>query len=188
MESRIDPSHSGARSLLRILGPILLITGVLLLIIGGIRMFSPAWSHDPFDSFEQSARTSFSGFGMVAAGMLCLFCGSVMTIYGFMGRVTRYSAAEIAPVASDTFNCLAQGSKQGIATVAKSIASGIAQGMKEPPVSDTQCPQCGAVSESDASFCSQCGHSLETTCPSCNGNNKASSRFCHNCGKPLKVN
>jgi hypothetical protein len=41
-----------------------------------------------------------------------------------MGKVARYSAAELAPVAKDTFNYVAKESSEGVSSIAKSIKQG----------------------------------------------------------------
>ena len=44
-----------------------------------------------------------------------------MTKFAYMGKVARYSAAELAPVAKDTLNYIAKESSEGISSVAQTI-------------------------------------------------------------------
>ena len=57
-------------------------------------------------------------------GMPLLFFGSVCCMTGFMGAAARYSAAEAAPVAADTFNYVADETQAGVTTVAAAAARG----------------------------------------------------------------
>lgn len=207
MEARIDPSHAGPRSVLRILGPILIVAGLLLIVTGAIKMFSPAANNRPdpsrgfltgqrsFDevsremhrNFDDDSRSSFAGFGTVAAGMLCLGVGVVMTKFGYMGRVARYVAEEIAPVANDTINYMADGTQNAVRTVARSVSAGIVQGMASANGAGAAlaCPQCGGQNPPDSQFCQQCGSAMSKLCKGCNQVNDRTARFCHHCGKPL---
>ncbi len=50
-----------------------------------------------------------------------------------------------------------------------------------------KCPQCKAENPEDASYCRQCGHSLqqEAICPHCRHKNALPANFCMRCGQPL---
>lgn len=50
-------------------------------------------------------------------------------MYGFMGAVFRFAAGEVAPVAADSVNYMAEETKGGVETVAKSAAKGVVEGM-----------------------------------------------------------
>ena len=107
-ENRIDPGHSGIRDFCRIVGPVILGIGILMIIIG-------------FGSFF----TAFGGmsapkyFWCAFVGMPLAAVGGAITKFGFMGRVARYMAGEMAPVAKDTFNYMADGTKDGVQTIAR---------------------------------------------------------------------
>ena len=187
-EGRIDPEHGSTRSGLRTLGAILLGLGVLLIVFGACRMFSPAWTAGPdptkgffegrrsFDDvsrgmdrqFRDSAWTSFSGFGMVGAGMFCALVGGIMLKFGYMGRVARYAAEEVAPVATDTINYLGANSRQGVHDLTQAVAGGIHDGFEPspadlPPALPTQriCPRCQTANPAASRFCNHCGRPLE---------------------------
>jgi hypothetical protein len=174
-EGRIDPAHTSTRSTLRVLGAVLLVLGLLMMAFGGYRMFSPAWrgsSHATVDfpgssmrvEFQDHARTAFSGFAMVAVGMICAAVGGAMLTYGYMGRVARYAAGEMAPVASDTINYMGTSTREGVHDVAEAIAGGIRDGTAQRPSApggQTTCPGCMSPIAPGSRFCSQCGRELE---------------------------
>ncbi len=206
-----------------------MVLGAVLLISGVLTMFSPGFGSrgDPTDGFlegrrsfddvsrrmrddfDSRARSSFGGFGMVAAGMFCLAGGGVMTKFGYMGRVARYVAQEIAPVATDTVGFVVDETKDEMQTAARAITQGIADGLGRPhaagageqPAQGEQpagsehapggehaaaiCPRCGAPAEEGSKFCSQCGSQIEAACPHCGHDVLAGARFCAHCGKAL---
>ncbi len=57
--------------------------------------------------------------------MPLLFVGGVLCMFGFMGAVARYSAAEHVPVATDAINDLAEGTQGAFKTVARAVAEGV---------------------------------------------------------------
>ena len=155
--SRLDPGHNKSRKVLRVVGPILLVVGFLLLatIILGI------------------------------IGIPLIFVGGVMTMYGYMGKVARYTAGEMAPVAKDTFNYVATESKEGVTAVASAIGEGLAAGGESKE--SIRCHKCNSVQDIDAKFCDDCGTALlkSKPCPNCNELNDADAKFCDNCGDKL---
>jgi hypothetical protein len=71
-------------------------------------------------------------FWCVFLGMPTLFVGIVMCKLGYIGAVARYIAAESAPVAKDTVNYMAEGTQDGVRTVARSVAEGIRDAQSKP--------------------------------------------------------
>lgn len=57
-----------------------------------------------------------------------LFVGVVMCMFGFMGAVARYTAAEQVPVATDAISDLAEGTQGPVKTVARAVAEGLKEG------------------------------------------------------------
>ena len=47
------------------------------------------------------------------------------------------------------------------------------------------CPSCGAETESDGRFCSQCGTQLGAGCPNCGARVEPQDQFCGHCGRGL---
>ena len=117
-------------------------------------------------------------------GMPILFVGIVMCMFGFMGAIARYQAGEVAPVGKDTFNYLAEGTKDGVQTVATAVAAGLTQGVAATGKT-APCPKCGHLGDADAKFCDECGSPLTKTCPSCQRVNDHDAKFCANCGGGL---
>ena len=64
-------------------------------------------------------------------GMPLLFVGGVMCMFGFMGAVARYSAAEHVPVAVDAMGDLADGTQESVKTIARAAATGVKEGFPD---------------------------------------------------------
>ncbi len=178
-DQRIDPGHNRIRRKLRIFGPILLGVGVLITAIA-------------FGSFALSFIFSIPPFGLLLAfiGMPLTFVGAVCCMYGYMGKFARYTAQETVPVAKDTFNYLADGTEEGVRTVASAIGRGLREGMSHNGAeSESRCSQCGSSHDNDAKFCDDCGAAIEQerSCPKCDKANDGDARFCDNCGQELRV-
>lgn len=58
-------------------------------------------------------------------GMPLLFVGGVMCLFGFMGTVARYTAAEQVPVAAEAMTDLAEGTQGAVRTLARAGAEGV---------------------------------------------------------------
>lgn len=175
-ERQIDPGHRGPQSILRTIGPIVLGLGILLLIVG-IASF--------FMAFGGSGPPKY--FWCAFLGMPLMFVGGVMTSYGYMGKMMRYHAQEMAPVAKDTFNYMADGTKDGIRTVASALGQGLSEGglgLGGAAETKVRCHKCNALTEVDAKFCSACGAPQAKTkaCPQCRELNDPDAKFCDNCG------
>jgi RNA polymerase subunit RPABC4/transcription elongation factor Spt4 len=155
---------------LRTLGPILIMVGLVLILLGiaGVFLVGPI---------------SIIVFPFV--GTPLLFVGGVMTMFGFIGRMARYQAEEVAPVAKDTFNYMAEGTQDGIKTVAGAIGQGLREGgLGAESRVMIRCHTCNALLAAEARFCSQCGRAAGKTkpCPQCRELNDPDARFCDNCG------
>jgi hypothetical protein len=111
------PQQQKARSVFRIVGPILLTIGIIFMIVGAVDFFSA------FGSFEGPKL-----FWCFFVGMPLLFLGGVLSMFGFMGAVARYVAGEHVPVATDAMSDLAEGTQGAIKTVARSVAEGLREG------------------------------------------------------------
>jgi len=150
-ETKIDPKHSSTRMVLRIAGPTLAGIGLLLIVIGVANFFGAF------------AGGQFAGpprlFWCIFLGIPLLFVGVSMCMFGFLGAFARYVSGEGAPVTKDTFNYLADGTKEGVRTVATALGAGIAAGMAEARAAG-HCPKCGQGNDADARFCKHCGAGL----------------------------
>lgn len=128
----IDPNHERKRQSLRGVGLFLVALGAILLLVGLIDFFA-SW-----DSFEPPKL-----FWMAMLGMVLLGIGLKVAGAGFLGAITRYGAAEVAPVAKDALEYL-----------------------RDPAHSADElvvCPKCGTHARPDARFCDSCGKSLGQT-------------------------
>ncbi len=167
-DERINPGHSRVRGVLRTVGPILALAGVVCLAIAIID-FARAFgnmSHQP------------SRFWMFFLGLPLLFVGSTLSMFGFMGAVFRFAAQEQAPVAADTFNYVAGETQEGVRDVVSAIREGMTDEAKV-------CRACGADNDASARFCDGCGERFERTCPACKTANGADAAFCDSCGSGL---
>jgi hypothetical protein len=170
----IDPQHGKKKQVIRYVGIVLLAIGGLLILIGLGSFFAAFGSSGP-------PRYFWCAF----LGMPIAFVGSVLTGYGFMGAVARYTAGEAAPVAKDTFNYMAEGTQDGVRTMASAIGQGL-RGDVTPgaTVSGVRCPKCNHTNSEETKFCAECGFSLQKSkpCPSCAEVNDPDAKFCDNCG------
>jgi RNA polymerase subunit RPABC4/transcription elongation factor Spt4 len=180
-EEKIDPGHSSIQRTLRIGGPILLAIGLIFISIGTLGFFISILSQ------------MFSGVWLIIfilLGIPLLFLGSVMTMFGYIGRLARYQAGEIAPVGKDTINYMVDGTKESLDTISHSLGKGLGEGIgaalspsgKEK--SQNKCHKCGEPLDADANFCDNCGSAVtrEKSCPRCHRANDPDARFCDNCG------
>ncbi|MBN1362354.1 MAG: zinc ribbon domain-containing protein [Sedimentisphaerales bacterium] len=168
-ERPLDPGHAKTRNTLRTVGPILIVLGLVLIVLGiaGIFLVSPVC------------------IVLAFVGMPVLFVGSSMSMFGFVGRMARYQAQEVAPVAKDTFNYMAKGTSDGVRTMASALGQGLREGgFGGSSQMMVRCHQCNALVPDGATFCSQCGQTLGKTkpCPGCQELNELDAKFCDNCG------
>ena len=156
--------NSKARKVFRILGPILLGVGAILMLFSLLSLFTFNFS------------TSFLGF----IGIPVLFVGAVFTSLGYMGAMARYSASQTAPVAKDVTNYMVDNTSESVARMAGAVVKEV-KGESAP----VKCEQCGEVAHPGAVFCDNCGKPLAKVCPKCSAINDQNARFCQKCGEPL---
>ncbi len=197
MTKRIDPGHTSARSFFRVVGPCLMLVGLILIVIGVQSFFSGMGEfrsdvrtrvHSPGQGFRQiSSPAGTDRFWCVFAGMPLLMAGIFLCKLGYMGKMARYVAGEVAPVGKDTFNYLAHGTKGAVGELAAAVGQGLREGPTPAAQEATHCPKCNAENEPDANFCNDCGQALPVSkaCSACSEMNDADARFCDNCGKSL---
>lgn len=119
------PKHRGTRSFLRIAGLSVTAVGLIFLIIGLISFFS---------AFGTGGSPRL--FWCCFVGLPLLFFGGVMCMFGFMGAVARYTAAEQVPVATDAISDLADGTQDAVKTVARAVAEGVKEGLEDEEQQD----------------------------------------------------
>ena len=110
--NKINPNHKNQQNLLRTVGPIILVIGLCFLATGMISFFTASAGHAPPKYFW----CAFVGMPTSAIGL-------ALTKWGYMGKISRYTAGEIAPVAKDTFNYLAKETKEGVSSISENLSS-----------------------------------------------------------------
>jgi hypothetical protein len=176
MSREMDPRHSQTRDTLRVVGPAVVILGLIFTAIGIGSFFSAFGTFQPPRYFW----CAFVGFPLLAVGIaICRFA--------FLGAVTRYMADEVAPVGKDVVNYMAEGTKDAVRDVAAAVGEGLREGSATHEVRIVRCHKCNTDNEASANFCKACGAALAKTkpCPSCGELNDPDARFCDHCGQPV---
>lgn len=170
-----DPSHESLRTVLRIVGPVMLVAGVILFVVG---------VYDFMQAFGDS-HPAPTKFWMCFLGVPLMGIGFVISKFGFLGAAVRYVAGETAPVASDALNYVARSTKDSVREVAGAVAEGLRGERAE--AAGAACAQCGQKNDVDANFCDHCGATLvrSALCPDCGRENDADANFCDGCGGAL---
>ncbi len=175
----IDPGHDAKRTTLNRVGLGLLVAGVCLFLGGVVGFARPFFADNPFAmSFGGSVLAMFSafvGFVMIGAGLQMLMIGNA-------GRLLRYQAGEILPVAEDAARHVAPTANDLTRGLIRSAREGWDEGVAEPQIAHS----CGTLNEPDDRYCKGCGQALGRTCGSCSASNDADARFCDRCGTPLQ--
>jgi hypothetical protein len=199
MMRQVDPQHVQKRSVLRVVGILLLALGLILTITGFASLFSTMGSGE--SSWELGDGRVIHGtrddsgppkyFWCAFVGLPLLAVGASLTAYGFKGAVLRYAVGEVAPVAKDTINYVAEGAKDGIETISSAIGRGIASARgpaEATAITKVRCPKCNHENDADAKFCSECAFSLRKTrpCPHCGELNDPDAKFCDDCGQAFR--
>jgi len=169
----ISTAYAGLRSLLRVVGPVLIAIGALFLLVAMIDFFSS------FGTFGAPTK-----FWMAFVGMPLIAAGGWMTKFGYLGVAAGYVAGEVAPVLKDTVTYLADGTEEATTTVARAISRGVAEAAGGATASKT-CPHCRAANDPDAGYCSSCGKGLTKSkpCPNCGHLGYPDAHFCDECGQ-----
>ena len=172
----INPRSASQQAFLRRLGMALAATGAVFMIVGFVDFFSA------FGGSNQPSK-----FWCFFVGLPLLAIGIGMLKFGYMGAVARYMAGEAAPVMKDTFNYMAEGTRDGV----RDIASAVGEGLRgEGAETTATCRKCGHANAADANFCDECGSAMATStrCRSCGESNDTDAKFCDNCGQLLTAN
>lgn len=184
----IGPQHESARNALRIMGPALALTGLVLTVIGignflvtltGMISSGPGFGDFAFPRYFWCAFVGLPLFGV----------GLMLTKFGFLGHIARYLAGETVPVAQDAFNDVAEATAPGVEAIARAAARGFSDptGTSRPAPEALRCPRCQTVQDAHAKYCNQCGSEIAVAvaCASCGGANPLGARFCGQCGEAL---
>ena len=176
MSQQIDPRHTETRRVLRVVGPAVILVGLIFAAIGLGSFFSS------FGSFEPPGY-----FWCAFVGLPLIGLGAAICKFAFMGAIKRYTANEVAPVGKDVVNYMAEGTKGAVRDVAAAVGEGLRAGAAGNEVQIVRCHKCNTDNEAAANFCKGCGAPLAKTkpCPSCGELNDPDARFCDNCGKAI---
>ena len=163
-EGRLNPRHAQIRTIARILGPLLLVAGVIFSIVGmvgTVRFFVEIRSF--FSATD--AMEPFSGppkyFWCFYFGLPLVGIGGGLTRVGYLGWFTRYVAGETAPVQKDTFNYLANGIRPGVKDLVQAVREGLTEDSTDIAAANKKfCPSCGQPADIASNFCSGCGQKL----------------------------
>jgi len=168
----VNEQHKGLIIVLRIVGFVSLITGIIM-VISGISQMGSFNSSMPFSPF---------------IGIFLIFVGNVCLSFGFMKKRNSFIASQNAPVQKDVANYMLDGTREEMGKTAKTIfaQTNAASGSTKPTKKEFRtCPKCGEKNDPDAKFCDKCGTSLVKICRSCGEENDADAVYCDNCGSRL---
>jgi hypothetical protein len=173
MSPHIDPQHPERRNTLRLIGPAVVVVGVIFAAIGIGSFFSAFGTFEPPRYFW----CAFIGLPLIGIGvMICKFA--------FLGSVTRYMANEVAPVGKDMVNYMADGTKGAVRDMAAAVGEGFRASESERR--QVRCCKCNTANDATAKFCKSCGAPFQNkACPSCGDLNDADAQFCDSCGKVI---
>lgn len=143
-EPFITDKHLQMKSTFRTVGPMLLLIGGVCILIAFVDFFSA------FNSFEGPKY-----FWLFFVAMPFLFFGFIITNAGYAQDAAKYMSREMAPVASETFNYIAEETQEGVEAITKAVQRG-----KAEVVQAKQCPSCQTLNILDAKFCNECGKPL----------------------------
>jgi hypothetical protein len=159
------PRYDQARAVFRVVGPLVAAAGVLLIATSIV---------DFFLSMGTPGRMPRL-FWCFFLGAPLLFVGWALTVPGYLGLFSRYTAGEVAPVQKDAFNYMARETAGGVRTVAGAVAEGLASAH-----TGAACPRCGAALPGGARFCPGCGAPFAAeVCAGCGGQAVPGAKFCH---------
>ena len=113
----MDPQHDQIRSLLRAVGPVILVVGIIFTIVGFGSVLSTAFGRPTFGP----PRLFWCAF----VGIPLMGLGGVICKFAFIGAVSRYIADEVAPVGKDVVNYMAEGTQDAVRTVAAAVGEGL---------------------------------------------------------------
>lgn len=169
-----DQGQGQTRETLRALGLILTLVGGVFTLVGLGSFFSA------FGSFGTPRYFWCAFIGLPLIGL-----GTNLMRYGYLGAVTRYVANEVAPVAKDTINYLAEGTEEAMQKMGQAVGQGIAAAGTATHLPQVRCHKCNHENPVSAKFCSSCGSALQKSkqCSHCGELNDPDARFCDNCGQ-----
>lgn len=161
VNNQTDNKHLRTKRILKIIGLLLLVAGLIFVVVGLVDFFSC------FGTANMPTR-----FWCLFVGLPLLAIGISTTIFAYRMELTRYIKNESVPIINE------------MGTEIKPAVSAISNAVKEGVQEKIIC-ECGAQNDPDSKYCKSCGKSLVIVCPDCGNKNDLSSKFCDNCGKKI---
>ena len=155
-----NEKHEKTKKKLKIAGPIIVLCGLGLAIMGFVDMIISTQNGEMPSLF----------WGMMA-GLPLLGIGGMVCAMGYRREVAKYIKNESVPVINEAGEEIAP-AVSAIARAAKSESG------------ENLCPHCGKPNDDGAKFCRHCGNELLVTCPAC-GEKVKHAEFCVKCGAKL---
>ena len=148
----MNNNHKKVRLIIRIIGVLILLTGITFTIIGAVSFFKS------FKNIEAPDH-----FWCLMLGLPLMGIGSGLTLFGFSGNIQTYAAKEAAPAVT-LFTVAA---KDGLSPAPKVCAHCQTSNATDDkfckscgkPLAKV-CPACNNVQDADAKFCADCGKEL----------------------------
>lgn len=162
-EEEKQRKHKRTKNILKVLGLLLLVTGIVFIVIGMADFFSS------MGNFGQPKKFWCLFIGFPAAAI-----GGMLTTMGFRREIASYTMRESTPV----FNEAGKEIQPGVRAIANAVKNS----------DKTICPTCGTENDKDSAFCKKCGAPLSKKCPNCGADLDPDALFCDKCGTKLDEN
>jgi hypothetical protein len=186
--SPLDPNHEQKRSTLSGVGLLLMVIGVPCAVGGALSFLSvfltptSQFFADPGGTMDSNARHAIFGMVFIFIGVTMSGAGARMVRFANVGKIMRYSAGEVVPLARDIVSDVSP----LIDEVGREFAGAVRDGFRGESATD-RVHSCGAMNHPGDAFCKGCGQPLlSPRCPKCNSTNDPDARFCHKCGHQLR--
>jgi len=179
--------HDAFRSMLRVVGPLLILVGGGMFVAGVVSFSSHFDDFPRFPGVFGGSATEVQErkpdrFWMCFVGVPLAVLGIGATRFGYLGAASRYVASEVAPVARDTVNYMVDGTRESLRTVGAALRG------EAEPAGGIRCPECDTENDAQARFCDHCGADLApvVACGRCGAENDRDANYCDDCGHPLR--
>lgn len=154
-------NHEKQKLVLRTVGIVLLVVGLICALIGFIDIFSTISRH------EMSTK-----FYLAIIGLPLMGIGGGLTLFSFQREISRYVKDETMPVLNEA--------GKEIAPAVRAVANAV-RGKTE----EVSCPHCGEQNPAENTYCKACGKPLVRKCPRCGAELSPDSAYCGKCGTKL---
>jgi ribosomal protein L40E len=162
MTSYDTDEYKSTKAKLKVIGGILVFTGVIIVIFGALNIITAFTSFsdldtsptdDGFPSFDIFGQFAIGGFASVV-GFAFIGFGAQLFLTAHARAISRYTAIEGAPAVEIMSEAFASGVSKGLQR------SGRAQSFGDREIVKIKCRKCGYLETEDATFCSKCGNEI----------------------------